>query len=124
MKSFVDGVDIHLAAQDKSVLVEELEDRLLEAAEQRSRSAEERNAADADEEDAAASAAVSAAQGVIDRGGAMAGMHQSLDTLQTHSESLIEGTSNLICCPVTKQIPVVSLRMALVRLSSLQGSPQ
>jgi hypothetical protein len=60
--------------QDKSVLVEELEDRLLEAAEQRSRAAEERNAADAEEEEAPAAAAVAAAQGVLDRGGATAGM--------------------------------------------------
>ena len=63
-----------MASQDKSVLVEELEDRLLDAAEQRRRTTEERNAADAEEEEASAAAAVSAAQGVIDRGGALAGM--------------------------------------------------
>lgn len=61
-------------AQHKSALVEELEDRMLEAREQRARSAVERSAADEEEEEVPAAAAVSAAMGVLGRGGSHIGM--------------------------------------------------
>lgn len=59
--------------QHKSALVEELEDRMLEAREQRASSAAERSAADEEEEERPASAAVSAAMGVLGRGGTSIG---------------------------------------------------
>lgn len=61
------------AVQHKSALVEELEDRLLEAREQRARSFTERSAADEEEEEEPAAAAVSAAMGVLGRGGSSVG---------------------------------------------------
>ncbi len=53
--------------------MEELEDRLLALGEHRAKAAAERIEADNEEEERPASAAVSAAMGVIGRGGAMAG---------------------------------------------------
>ncbi len=63
-----------LVAQHKSALVEELEDRMLEAREQRARSAVERSAADEEDEEVPAGAAVSAAMGVLGRGGSPIGI--------------------------------------------------
>ena len=67
-------IDHHL--QHKSPIVEELEDRLLALGEHRAKAAVERIEADNEEEERPASAAVSAAMGVIGRGGAMAGQRR------------------------------------------------
>ena len=61
--------------------MEELEDRLLALGEHRAKAAAERIEADNEEEERPASAAVSAAMGVIGRGGAMAGQRRR----QTHA---------------------------------------
>ena len=55
--------------------MEELEDRLLALGKHRAKAAAERIDADNEEEERPATAAVSAAMGVIGRGGAMAGQH-------------------------------------------------
>ena len=62
--------------------MEELEDRLLALGEHRAKAAAERIEADNEEEERPASAAVSAAMGVIGRGGAMAGQRRR----QTHAD--------------------------------------
>ncbi len=63
--------------QQKAALVEVLEDRLLEAREHRAVSAAERSMADEEEEEGPASAAVSAAMGVLGRGGTPIGTPQT-----------------------------------------------
>ncbi|CAL8463414.1 g2948 [Coccomyxa elongata] len=79
--------------QHKSALVEELEDRMLEAREQRARSAVERSAADEEDEEVPAAAAVSAAMGVLGRGGSPIAAGAAAESAAGQAEGDVAGTS-------------------------------
>jgi len=78
--------------QHKSALVEELEDRLLEARAQRAQSFAKRSAADEEEEEEPAAAAVSAAMGVLGRGGSSVGM----SCATSHACSMRDGSLSVL----------------------------